>query len=63
MEFISSVLALHHDQLFPVLNYETPDPQCPIHVVRESTLAGNSFVNLNVSPQGQASGVLVRRYS
>ena len=33
IELIASVLALQHGQLFPVLNYETPDPDCPINVV------------------------------
>ena len=30
LELIASVLALQHDRLFPVLNYETPDEQCPV---------------------------------
>jgi 3-oxoacyl-[acyl-carrier-protein] synthase II len=62
VELIASLLAMEHDRLFPTLNYETPDPECPIHVVTNgSTPAGESFVNLNVTPQGQASAVLVRR--
>ena len=58
---IASLMALAHDRLPPVLNYETPDPQCPLSVVTdEETGAGGSFVNLNVTPQGQAAAVMIR---
>ena len=39
VELIASVLALRHDKLFPILNYETPDPRCPIHAVRSCDAA------------------------
>lgn len=62
VELIASVLALCHGQLFPILNYETPDPRCPIHAVRcFGGPAGDSFLSVNVTPQGQASAVLARR--
>jgi 3-oxoacyl-[acyl-carrier-protein] synthase II len=63
IELIASVLALANGQLFPVLNYETPDPECPIAIAAPNNGAaspGNSFLNLSVTPQGQASAVLVR---
>jgi 3-oxoacyl-[acyl-carrier-protein] synthase II len=63
VELIASTLALRHNRLFPVLNYETPDPECRLNVVRTAVDAGNCFLNLNVSPQGQASCVLVRRFA
>ena len=63
IEFIASTLALENDQLFPILNYETPDPDCPIHAARSGMKPGDCFVNINTSPQGQASSVVVRRYS
>jgi 3-oxoacyl-[acyl-carrier-protein] synthase II len=63
VELIASVLALRAGSLFATLNYETPDPECPIGVVREKTApAGNRFINLNVTPQGQASGVMVQQF-
>ncbi len=63
VELIASVLAFGQDRLFPVLNYETPDPECPLAVVVDDSVSpGESFVNLNVTPQGQASAVLVARY-
>ena len=62
VELIASLLALRAGALFPTLNYETPDAACPIHVVRDhSTPAGKRFINLNVTPQGQASGLLVEQ--
>jgi 3-oxoacyl-[acyl-carrier-protein] synthase II len=63
VEFVASLLALQHNTLFPVLNYDCPDPECPLAVVTlPGTPPGSSFVNLNVTPQGQASAVMVRRY-
>lgn len=63
VELIASVQAMQHGRLFRTLNYETPDPACPIHVVtREDQSPGETFINLNLSPQGQASAVVVRRF-
>ena len=62
VELVASLLALRHDRLFPVLNYETPDPECPLAAVGQPRDgAGSSLVSLNVTPQGQASAVMVRR--
>jgi 3-oxoacyl-[acyl-carrier-protein] synthase II len=63
VEFVASLLALEHNYLFPVLNYDCPDPECPLAVVTiPGTPSGSSFINLNVTPQGQASAVMVRRF-
>jgi 3-oxoacyl-[acyl-carrier-protein] synthase II len=62
VELIVSVLALVHRRLPSILNYETPDPSCPITpATAEHADPGNSFVNLSVTPQGQASAVVVRQ--
>ena len=62
VEIIASLMALQNQQHLPVLNYETPDPECPVHVVQdESESPGDSFINLNITPQAQASSVLIRR--
>jgi 3-oxoacyl-[acyl-carrier-protein] synthase II len=62
VELIASLLALQHGCLFPILNYDNPDPHCPVAAVIDgSTSAGGSFINLNVTPQGQASAVMIRR--
>lgn len=63
VELVASLLALREGRLFRTLNYETPDPECPLAVVaNDATPAGSSFINLSVTPQGQASGVMVRRF-
>ncbi|MCE5267255.1 MAG: beta-ketoacyl-[acyl-carrier-protein] synthase family protein [Planctomycetaceae bacterium] len=63
VELMSSLLAMQHGRLFPILNYATPDPECPVAAVRDSATApGDSFVNLSVTPQAQAAAVMVRRY-
>jgi 3-oxoacyl-[acyl-carrier-protein] synthase II len=65
IELIASLLALSNGKLFPVLNYETPDPECPLAVAAPNngaTSPGHSFFNLSVTPQGQASAVLVRAF-
>lgn len=64
VELIASLMAFEHGRLFPVLNYRTADPECPIFAVTdESVEPGESFVSQNVTPQGQAAAVMVRRYS
>jgi len=65
VELIAGVLAMAKGNLFPILNYTTPDPECPIAAVRFGTLAdpGHSFATLSVTPQGQASCVIVCRAS
>jgi 3-oxoacyl-[acyl-carrier-protein] synthase II len=60
VETIASILAMRAGSLFPVLNYTTPDPRCPIDVVRDrATPAGSTAINVNVTPQGQASALVI----
>jgi 3-oxoacyl-[acyl-carrier-protein] synthase II len=64
VEIIASLMALQEQQHIPVLNYETPDPDCAIRVVQdEGESPGDSFINLNITPQAQASSVLIRRFN
>ena len=61
VELIGSLAGLQHDQLIPTLNCESPDENCPVQVVVESLECTNPFVlNINVTPQGQASAVIVK---
>lgn len=61
VETAASTLALQAGHLFPMLNCDDLDPDCPIHPVRSNDVpAGDCFVNLNVTPQGQAGAVVVR---
>ncbi len=63
VELISGVLALHHGSLFATKNFRTPDPACPVNVVRETQATGDSFLKLSVTPQGQAAALFVKRYA
>ena len=63
VELIGSLNCLAAGHLIKTLNYDTPDPGCPIHVVTDAdTVSGDSFINLNVTPFGQASAVMVKRF-
>lgn len=64
VELIASVLALHHGRLPATPTFRTPDPECPVAVSATGGQdPGSSFINLNVTPQGQASAVVVRRFA
>jgi 3-oxoacyl-[acyl-carrier-protein] synthase II len=56
VELIASVLALRETRLPRTLNYTTPDPNCTLAVTtEEDVVPGRSFLNLSVTPQGQAA--------
>jgi 3-oxoacyl-[acyl-carrier-protein] synthase II len=59
VEIVASVRSLRQE-LFPTKNCDHLDPDCPIAVVTApGTPAGDGFVSLNVTPQGQASAVTI----
>ncbi len=59
VEIIASVMSLG-GTLFPTLNCDELDPACRVNVItNDSTSAGDSFVSINVTPQGQASAVSI----
>jgi 3-oxoacyl-[acyl-carrier-protein] synthase II len=61
---IASLKAFEHGRLFPTLNYEHPDPQCDVNVVTTPDVSpGDTCLNVNFTPQGQASAVLVRAFT
>ena len=62
VELVGSLMALNHETLFPILNYENADPDCPIFAVTTGDVpAGANFVNINITPVGQASAVVIKR--
>ena len=64
LELIAGLLSLQHGRVFPILNCERPDSDCPISpvLVQDAALAaGDSFLKTSVTPQGQASALVVRR--
>jgi len=62
VECIASVLALRQGTLFPLLNHESADPECPICPARSGDPAGESFISSAVTPQGQAGTVVIRSW-
>ena len=63
VELVAGILAMQSRALFPVLNYESPDPDCPVAAVREAGAdPGENLVKLSVTPQGQSAAVLVQKY-
>jgi 3-oxoacyl-[acyl-carrier-protein] synthase II len=63
VELIATILSLQHGKFIPVLNHHHTDPRCPIRVVTQPDESpGEIAVNLNFTPQGQASAVVVRRW-
>jgi 3-oxoacyl-[acyl-carrier-protein] synthase II len=64
VEMAASLMALQNGPLFPIMNCDSLDEQCPINAVQSNdTLAGDSFVNLNITPQGQASSVVIQKFA
>jgi len=64
VELVASLLAFQDGTVYPTLNYRTQDPALPrLNIATGPGVpAGSSFVSVNVTPAGQASGVLVRRF-
>ncbi len=61
VELAVSVIALEHGIVPPTLNYETPDPECPVNVATELVDTNKCvFVKLNHNATGQAAAVVVK---
>jgi 3-oxoacyl-[acyl-carrier-protein] synthase II len=55
-----SLVALANGVIPPTLNYETPDPDCPVNVVTDARPPeSKTFVKLNHNTLGQATAVVV----
>ena len=63
VEIVSSLLAMQQNELFPILNFEEPDVGCAINAARPGATPGDSFINVNISPQGQAGAVAIRAFA
>jgi 3-oxoacyl-[acyl-carrier-protein] synthase II len=60
VELVISLLALEHGTVPPTLNYQTPDPECPVNVVTELRPADRrTFIKLNHNTTGQAAAVII----
>lgn len=49
VEFVSTVLTIHTGILPPTINYEEPDPQCPLDIITESTETSNLEIAISNS--------------
>lgn len=59
-ELAMSVVALQKGVIPPTLNYETPDPECPVNVVTDVRPTDRHlFVKLNHNATGQAAAAVV----
>lgn len=63
VEIVASLLAIQNGELFPILNHQHTADDCPITVAQQGGAAGDSFININVSPQGQAGAIAVRAFA
>ncbi len=63
VETIASLGCLGHD-LFPILNCQAPADDCPINAcTSDGVAAGDQFISVNVTPQGQSSAVRIRAFA
>jgi 3-oxoacyl-[acyl-carrier-protein] synthase II len=61
VEAIASLMSLG-GSLFPIRNCQTLDPACPLNAcLDDDQPAGDQFISVNVTPQGQASAMRIRR--
>jgi 3-oxoacyl-[acyl-carrier-protein] synthase II len=62
-ELAASLLAFRHGVLPPTLNYEVPDPACPVRVLTESRpIAKPYFVKTGFTDMGQCAAVVCRKW-
>ncbi|MBM3995362.1 MAG: beta-ketoacyl-[acyl-carrier-protein] synthase family protein [Planctomycetes bacterium] len=62
-DLAASLLAMKHGTLPPTLNYETPDPACPVQVLREARpIAKPYFVKIGYTEMGQCGAMVCRRW-
>ena len=61
VELAASILALEQGCIPRTLNYERPDPTCPVHVVHgsERSSTGSLALSLNQAPTGQAVALAI----
>jgi len=61
VELVASLLSLQHGLIPPTLNYQRPDPECPVRVVRgePQPCAARYALSLNWTQSGQAAAVVL----
>jgi 3-oxoacyl-[acyl-carrier-protein] synthase II len=62
-ELIASLLAQHHNTLPATLNFENPDPECPVNVNRECrAMRSPYFLKLSFTDMGQCAALVFRKW-
>jgi 3-oxoacyl-[acyl-carrier-protein] synthase II len=61
LELAASIISLSHGVIPQTLNYETPDPSCPLNIVsgQSKTTSNRIVLNINVTRVGQAAAAIV----
>ena len=61
VELAASILGLEAGLIPATLNYDSPDPDCPVNVVHREPLAGRAgtVLAVNLCSTGQAAAVVV----
>ena len=60
VEVIASLLSFKNETLPKMINYQTPDPACPVNLVHDNkTSPAGSVLAINVTPQGQAVAIYI----
>src|SRR5262245_53957308 len=63
VDFIASLLALEHGRVPATLNYEEPDPACPVNVLmKPQPVRRPHFLKVALSELGQVAIVVCRRW-
>ena len=64
MELAASIVALSHGVIPATLNYETPDPECPLNIVHGKPLQTDNRIvlKINVTRMGQASAAIIEAF-
>ena len=62
VELAGTVLALRHREVPMTLNYETPDPNCRLNVIRDNPIRPRSNIAMSVNRTdiGQCSAAVLR---
>lgn len=64
VELIASLQAIRNERLFPARNLQNLDAECDINLVRDDSVApGSTVLNINATPQGQASAIIAGRFA
>ena len=61
LELAASVVGLSHGVIPQTLNYETPDPSCPLNIVagKPQSTSNRVVLNVNVTRIGQAAAAII----